>query len=134
VRYCSRRSINRNKALSRVEYRGACGISASERALPPISCRSDMTPTLPGPLSDLSTAQPTTTADAGNDASFAATVVEELFIDTEEGDSLPAVDTGDEALQLLPTLSHVGRYLLKHQLGSGGLGAVYAALDPLRWR
>jgi eukaryotic-like serine/threonine-protein kinase len=87
-----------------------------------------MTHTLPGPLSD--TATPVTN-DAGNDASFAATVVEELFAEGEEGDSLPAVDTGDEALQLLPTLSHVGRYLLKHQLGSGGLGAVYAALDPL---
>jgi eukaryotic-like serine/threonine-protein kinase len=89
-----------------------------------------MTHTLPGPLSDTSTTGPSA-ADAGNDASFAATVVEELFVDAEEGDSLPAVDTGDEALQMLPTLSHVGRYLLKHQLGSGGLGAVYAALDPL---
>ncbi len=68
---------------------------------------------------------------ADNDASFAATVVEELFIDAEESDSLPAVETGDDALQLLPTLVHVGRYMLKHQLGSGGLGAVYAALDPL---
>ncbi len=97
----------------------------------PISCPSDMTHTLPGPLSDPPTAEPTTAGDAGNDASFAATVVEELFVDAEEGDSLPAVDTGDEALQLLPTLSHVGRYLLKHQLGSGGLGTVYAALDPL---
>ncbi len=90
-----------------------------------------MTHTLPGPLSDPPTADPTTAGDAGNDASFAATVVEELFVDAEEGDSLPAVDSGDEALQLLPTLSHVGRYLLKHQLGSGGLGTVYAALDPL---
>ncbi len=90
-----------------------------------------MTPTLPGPLSALSPAEPANAADAGNDASFAATVVEELFVDAEEGDSLPAVDSGDEALQLLPTLSHVGRYLLKHQLGSGGLGTVYAALDPL---
>jgi eukaryotic-like serine/threonine-protein kinase len=90
-----------------------------------------MTPTLPGPLSAIPTAEPPTAGDAGNDASFAATVVEELFVDAEEGDSLPAVDSGDEALQMLPTLSHVGRYLLKHQLGSGGLGAVYAALDPL---
>jgi eukaryotic-like serine/threonine-protein kinase len=90
-----------------------------------------MTPTLPGSLSAIPTAEPSTAEDAGNDASFAATVVEELFVDGEEGDSLPAVDSGDEALQMLPTLSHVGRYLLKHQLGSGGLGAVYAALDPL---
>ena len=91
-----------------------------------------MTHTLPGPLSDTPTpAAPSAATDAGNDASFAATVVAELFAEGEEGDSLPAVDSGDEALQLLPTLSHVGRYLLKHQLGSGGLGAVYAALDPL---
>jgi eukaryotic-like serine/threonine-protein kinase len=31
----------------------------------------------------------------------------------------------------MPTIGHVGRYALKHQLGAGGLGAVYAALDPL---
>jgi eukaryotic-like serine/threonine-protein kinase len=70
-------------------------------------------------------------ATAGNDASFAATVVEELFIDAEESDSEPAVDPGDTTLQMMPTLSHVGRYELKHQLGTGGLGTVYAALDPL---
>jgi eukaryotic-like serine/threonine-protein kinase len=88
-----------------------------------------MTPTLPG---SLAAAEPTTAADAGNDASFAATVVEELFAEGEEGDSLPAAEsTDDDTLQMLPTLSHVGRYMLKHQLGSGGLGAVYAALDPL---
>jgi eukaryotic-like serine/threonine-protein kinase len=90
-----------------------------------------MTHTLPGPLSDATSTTQTAANDAGNDASFAATVVEELFAESEEGDSLPAVDSSDDALQLLPTLSHVGRYLLKHQLGSGGLGAVYAALDPL---
>jgi serine/threonine-protein kinase len=72
-----------------------------------------------------------TDAPAGNDASFAATVVEELFIDAEESDSEPAVDPGDTTLQMMPTLSQVGRYELKHQLGSGGLGTVYAALDPL---
>jgi serine/threonine-protein kinase len=70
-------------------------------------------------------------APAGNDASFAATVVEELFIDAEESESEPAVDPGDTTLQMMPTLSQVGRYELKHQLGSGGLGTVYAALDPL---
>jgi eukaryotic-like serine/threonine-protein kinase len=90
-----------------------------------------MTHTLPGPLSDTTISAPPAAADAGNDASFAATVVEELFAEGEDGDSLPAVDSSDDALQLLPTLSHVGRYLLKHQLGSGGLGTVYAALDPL---
>ena len=87
-----------------------------------------MKPSVPGPSVN---AVPSNAVDAGNDASFAATMVEELFVEAEEGDSVPAVDTGDEALQMLPTLSHVGRYLLKHQLGSGGLGAVYAALDPL---
>jgi eukaryotic-like serine/threonine-protein kinase len=30
-----------------------------------------------------------------------------------------------------PTLSHIGRYALKHQIGSGGLGAVFEAWDPL---
>jgi eukaryotic-like serine/threonine-protein kinase len=90
-----------------------------------------MTHTLPGPLSDATSTSTTAANDAGNDASFAATVVEELFAEGEEGDSVPAVDSSDDALQLLPTLSHVGRYLLKHQLGSGGLGAVYAAIDPL---
>lgn len=30
-----------------------------------------------------------------------------------------------------PTLSHIGRYALKHALGSGGLGTVFEAWDPL---
>ncbi|PPE66878.1 serine/threonine-protein kinase [Caldimonas caldifontis] len=31
----------------------------------------------------------------------------------------------------LPTIGHIGRYALKYRLGEGGLGAVYAAQDPL---
>ncbi len=38
-------------------------------------------------------------------------------------------DAADPAQR--PTLSHIGRYALKHPLGSGGLGTVYAAWDPL---
>jgi serine/threonine protein kinase len=30
-----------------------------------------------------------------------------------------------------PTLSHIGRYALKHRIGVGGLGTVYEAWDPL---
>ena len=66
-----------------------------------------------------------------NDEAFAATVVEEMY-DGEESDSLPGSTAVDERkLMSMPTIGHVGRYALKHQLGSGGLGAVYAALDPL---
>ncbi len=71
-------------------------------------------------------------ADAGNDASFAATVVEELFVDADEGDSEPARrPRRDHAADACRRYRAVGRYELKHQLGSGGLGAVHAALDPL---
>jgi hypothetical protein len=65
------------------------------------------------------------------DDAFAATVVEDMY-DADDRDSVPGATTLDERkLQALPTIAHVGRYALKHQLGSGGLGAVYAALDPL---
>lgn len=49
-----------------------------------------------------------------------------------------ADDTGPVPLDLLPTpnhgeptIGHVGRYALKHRLGEGGLGRVYAAWDPI---
>lgn len=53
-------------------------------------------------------------------------------------DSQPSTDpsTGGEAtvpddLCAAPTISHIGRYALKHKLGEGGLGTVYEAWDPL---
>ncbi|MFO1272214.1 MAG: serine/threonine-protein kinase [Rubrivivax sp.] len=46
--------------------------------------------------------------------------------------SLPPAE-GAEALRMAaaPTLSHIGRYAVKHRLGQGGLGTVYEAWDPL---
>lgn len=53
-------------------------------------------------------------------------------------DSQPSTDpsTGGETtvpddLSAAPTISHIGRYALKHKLGEGGLGTVYEAWDPL---
>lgn len=63
--------------------------------------------------------------------SFAATVAEELP-DGDDPEALPgAVPADERPLQTLPTIGYVGRYALKYQLGSGGLGTVHAALDPL---
>jgi eukaryotic-like serine/threonine-protein kinase len=69
---------------------------------------------------------------APEDQGFAATVAEDLspeqaaVIDDAEDRALD-----DARLDALPTIGHVGRYVLKHQLGTGGLGTVYAAIDPL---
>ena len=69
--------------------------------------------------------------DADADDAFAATVAEEL-LDHDDPEALPGAIPADERpLQSLPTIGHVGRYALKYQLGAGGLGTVYAALDPL---
>jgi serine/threonine-protein kinase len=71
-------------------------------------------------------------ADSDNaDDAFAVTIAEELP-DTDDPEALPgAIPVDDRPLQALPTIGHVGRYALKYQLGAGGLGTVYAALDPL---
>jgi hypothetical protein len=81
-----------------------------------------MTSPLPDP--------PARPQEVGGDA-FAATVAE---ASPEAGDpeALPGTVVVDErSLQSLPTIGHVGRYALKYELGAGGLGTVYAALDPL---
>ncbi len=66
-----------------------------------------------------------------DDDSFAATIAEEL-VDADDPEALPgATAVDDRPLQSLPTIGHVGRYALKYLLGSGGLGTVHAALDPL---
>jgi eukaryotic-like serine/threonine-protein kinase len=51
-----------------------------------------------------------------------------LPADSLPADSLPAEDGATAAV---PTLSHIGRYALKQQLGQGGLGTVHEAWDPL---
>ncbi|MES2957189.1 MAG: serine/threonine-protein kinase [Pseudomonadota bacterium] len=68
--------------------------------------------------------------DEADDA-FAATVAEELP-DNDDPEALPCViPVDDRPLHTLPTIGYVGRYALKYLLGAGGLGTVYAALDPL---
>jgi serine/threonine-protein kinase len=68
--------------------------------------------------------------DEAEDA-FAATIAEELP-DADDPEAVPgALPVDERPLQSLPTIGHVGRYALKYLLGSGGLGTVHAALDPL---
>ena len=69
--------------------------------------------------------------DSAARGDFEATVAEELP-DADDPEALPGTNAVDDrALLALPTIGHVGRYALKYQLGAGGLGTVYAALDPL---
>ena len=77
------------------------------------------------------TTAPFDRVDNDADDAFAVTIADELA-DNDDPEALPgAVPVDDRPLQSLPTIGYVGRYALKYQLGAGGLGTVYAALDPL---
>jgi serine/threonine-protein kinase len=63
---------------------------------------------------------------AANSA-FASTAAEAPTV----SDSPVAAEAPNKPLDALPTVGQIGRYALKYRIGEGGLGAVYAALDPL---
>ena len=66
---------------------------------------------------------------------FEATMVQAMslpIIDPRSvRNNIPKAPDDETSLQDFPTLGYIGRYALKYQLGQGGLGTVYAALDPL---
>ena len=69
-----------------------------------------------------------------SDSSFAATVAEDPAAADSGTDDIVLDDAppaDDRPFDELPTIGHIGRYALKYRLGEGGLGTVYAALDPL---
>ncbi len=72
---------------------------------------------------------------SGPAEAFEATVVQAMSLPHIDARTVPKDITqppGDDTLlQSMPTLGYIGRYALKYQLGQGGLGTVYAALDPL---
>ncbi len=66
---------------------------------------------------------------------FEATVVHAMALPLVDPRAMrkdvPQAPGEDTVLHDFPTLGYIGRYALKYQLGQGGLGTVYAALDPL---
>jgi hypothetical protein len=77
---------------------------------------------------------------AGQDAQaseFAATVVSVPYVEPGPAANsalLPDIDidpSSEAGTAAQPTLSSIGRYALKQQLGQGGLGTVFEAWDPL---
>jgi serine/threonine-protein kinase len=72
-------------------------------------------------------------AEAGiADSATADSAVPDVITDFGSDSAIDGVvDSGSAEVAAKPTLSSIGRYALKQQLGQGGLGTVFEAWDPL---
>jgi serine/threonine protein kinase len=72
-------------------------------------------------------------AEAGiADSATADSAVPDVITDFGSDSGIDGVvDSGSAEVAAKPTLSSIGRYALKQQLGQGGLGTVFEAWDPL---
>jgi serine/threonine-protein kinase len=75
--------------------------------------------------------QPSTTAGGAAARGAAHESERTITARLDPAASLPPLREPPAKVERAATIGHIGRYALKHRLGEGGLGTVYAAYDPL---